>query len=189
MKTYNLFLLGILSTLIVLDSCKKDTTYSDLAIHYLPLAVGNSWKLEHSVLREIKGKTTIDGKEYLLMVTGTDSTYYRTDGDNIWVKRIGSTESLMFKLNVSTGDSWNLSDDSENGYTVTLKSKTDTIFINNHAIPNCYRYFFDIPMAVDDEHSVTLAPGIGFIEENCGFCAYPKNQLQYAKIDGNQITF
>jgi hypothetical protein len=40
---------------------------------------------------------------------------------------------------------------------------------------------------VDDEHSIWLAPGIGFIQEVCGECQYPLRKLDKARIGDREL--
>jgi hypothetical protein len=190
MKTKQLFILILLSGLMVLGACKKDESDTNLGYSYFPLSVGNNWQVEQTYLREIQGKTLIEGKEYYIMVINGDSSYYRNDGNIVWSRSLDSEEFPLFKFNIPAGTTWSSTlIPGGSNWNITLLSKTDSITINGRLITNCYRYFFNIPSAVDDEHTVTLAPGIGYIEEDCGFCPNPKRQLQHATIDGVQITF
>jgi hypothetical protein len=180
----------MLTSLIMLSACKKDSESTKLGSDYFPLSVGNNWQLEHCTLREVKGKATLEGKEYYSMIIGNDTTYYRESDNIVWVKNPATGESPYFKLSANVHDTWKFPSNAiETAWNISLESKTDTITINGHMITNCYRFYFDIPLMVDEEHYVCLAPGLGYIEENCGFCAYPKLQLQHARIDGNNISF
>lgn len=184
------FIFCLMAAFVVLSSCKKEKETIQLGDDYFPLAVGNNWKIENRDLREIVGKKTLEGKEYFVMLMGNDSVYFRREGNSILQKIQPTGESLLFKLDANVGDSWQFPMTSSGSvYNITLSSKTDTITIGKQRIANCYTFFFDVPLMVDEEHGITLAPGIGYIQENCGFCAYPNSKLQHAKIDGVEISF
>jgi hypothetical protein len=184
------FIFCLMVGFIIMSSCKKEKDTVQPGGDYFPLAVGNTWKIEHRDLREIVGKNTLEGKEYFLMLVGNDSAYFRKEGNSIYQKVEPTGESLLFKLDANVGDSWQFPMTlSGSTYNVTLGSKTDTITIGNQRITNCFTFYFDVPLMVDEEHSITLAPGIGYIQENCGFCDYPNLKLQHAKIDGVEISF
>ena len=87
-------LLSLFLTTVVFGSCEDINPNFDPS--YFPLQVGNYWEYHPSVqqdhlvsiIREIPSKTTIEGREYYLMVSrfvysqaapGIDSTYYRID--------------------------------------------------------------------------------------------------------------
>jgi hypothetical protein len=42
---------------------------------------------------------------------------------------------------------------------------------------------------VDEEHSIWLAPGIGFIQERCGECLHQIRKLDKARIGGQNIDY
>jgi hypothetical protein len=189
MTRTSLFIFCLLAASIAGSSCKKDKDTLLLGDDYFPLSVGNNWKLEHLDLREIVGKTTLENKEYYIMTINSDSIYYRRDGNSILQKTQPTGESVLFRLDANVGDSWQFPMGSgSSAYNVTLASKTDTVIINGKQFTNCYHFFFDAPLVVDEEHSVVLAPGIGYIKENCGFCPYPQLLLEHAKIDSVEIS-
>lgn len=179
--TYLLFV----ATLVFVVSCKEDERPSiPDAGEYLPLQVNNFWLIDHFGQLTVIGNKVIENKTYFALVQGTDTNYYRNENNKIYVRRTDVDESVKFDLTVGVNESWQFQ-----GWTVSLVSKTDTIAINNTKIPNCYHFFFDIPMSVDAAHSIWLAPGIGFIKMTCGYCPYPSLNIIKANINNVEITF
>jgi hypothetical protein len=176
-----LFAAGVFLTF----SCKKDETISfPVTGEYLPLQIHNYWLIDHYDQIDVTGTQVIENKEYFVLVQGTDTNYYRIENNKVFVRRLDVSESVKFDLTANVGESWQFQ-----GWNVEMASKTDTVVINNTKIPNCYRFFFDVPVMVDDEHSIWLAPGIGFIKMTCGFCPFPSLNLIKANINSKEITF
>jgi hypothetical protein len=170
--------------LIIALSCSKEPNNVTSGCDYFPLQVQNSWEFEHSSKTTVTATRLLDGKNYYEFVTGTDTAYYRKENNKVYTRSTHENEALIFDLNARENQSWQY-----NSWRVTMSSKNDTIVINHAKIPNCYRFFFDIPGAVDDEHLVWLAPGIGFIRKSCGFCPYPIDNLSKARINYMEISF
>ena len=99
---------------------------------------------------------------------------------------IESTENASIKFNFSANvnETWNY-----NSYDAKLVSKTDTIIINDKKIYNCFQFYYDVPIMVDEEYSIWLAPGIGFIQEQCGECLHQIRKLDNAKIGSQYIDY
>lgn len=183
MKT--LIFLIVLSTIsIFLQSCKKEPVKIILTDDYLPLEVGNYWQLDYTDKKEIIGTKIINNKSYFILKYLSDTTYYRIENDKIFVIENNKSESVKFDLSANVHDTWKF-----NLYNVTLSSRTDSITMNNHKIYNCLAFYFDVPIMVDEEHFIWLAPGIGFIQETCGECIYPVRKLAMARIAGQNINF
>jgi hypothetical protein len=179
----------IFSALIAfsLFSCKKDDPAVDSGLKdYFPLEVGNKWEFEYDETIEVIGTTTISGKTYFALKGNYDTTYYRVESDKVYFinRKVSDSEKIIFKLGASKDQIWDYGE-----YKVKMVSKTDTITINNKKIANCYQFFFDIPVVVDDEHSIWLAPEIGFIQEQCGECLHSVRKLKKAKIGGKEIEY
>ena len=170
---------------IILLSCdKNDDNDVSLTNDYLPLEIGNYWQLDYLEKREIVGTKKINDKNYYLMQYQNDTSYYRIENDKIYVIEFEDAESIKFNLLADVNDTWNF-----NSYTVKMVSKSDSIIINNQKFINCYQFYFDIPVMVDEEHSIWLAPGIGFIQEQCGECLHQIKKLDKAKINGQEIDY
>jgi hypothetical protein len=190
-KQISLFLLQVLfAGLLVISACKKDSNGPELGTDYFPLQVGNSWKLQYSSLRQITGTTNLGGHEYYTLVAGNDTSLLREGLSTVWIRTFDGEESPLFKLTANIKDYWYWTD-SNHGieWKITLNSKLETVKINGQTFTNCYCYYFDNPEMADEEYYVFLAPGIGYIEEKCGFCIDTHNQLQSANINGVKITF
>lgn len=170
---------GIIACLL-LNACKEEVLPLDkLTNDYLPLAVGNYWNIDKFGLRKINETKVFDGRTYYAITQSHDTSYARKEGDKIIEYDLGKT-SVMFDLTADVNDTWQY-----RNYTVTLKSKTETISIGGQAIKNCYKFYFDIPAAADDERTIWLAPGIGFIQQQChGECTGGKGLLKEMKLDG-----
>jgi hypothetical protein len=186
MEKYKIILsVMLLSTAFIFySSCRKESTYYPIYGDYLPMQVNNYWDFEHVSKISISGTNIIDNKTYFQFLSGTDTSYYRKENGKVYVRRSYETEALLYDLTAKEGDVWQY-----HNWNVKMVSKKDTLLVNNAKVPNCYQFFFDIPGAIDDEHSIWLAPGIGFIRMNCGECLYPTNYLVKAKINNVEISF
>lgn len=183
MRAIKVFI-AVVSISICLQSCEKDEKIVTFSSEYLPLEIGNYWQLDYSEKKEVIGKTTVEGKEYYLLRYLNDTSYYRVENGRIYAIEYADNESLKFNLSARVNDTWKY-----HSQTVKLISKTDTIVINNKKIANCYHFSFDNPAWIDDEHSIWLAPGIGFIQEQCGECQHPFRKLDKAKISAVETDY
>ncbi len=188
MKSQFLLIVFVFTSLFYV-SCKKDDnkSISDSGT-YLPLQLNNYWEIEHSERISIAGTKVIDNKTYFEFIQGTDTSYYRNENNKIYVRRLTGNESIKFDFTADINGSWKFNDGGII-WNASRISTTDTITINNTKIPNCYQFLFDIPMGADAAHSIWLAPGIGFVRMNCGFCPYQKLELLKANINNVEITF
>jgi hypothetical protein len=178
-----LSLLGI--TFLILSACTKDKqTEVEKEVEYLPLKEGNYWEFDYYPRREIKGTKSIDGKSFYIMMYESLEFYYRIENNKVYAKEFGNPVGVKFKFDVKEGDKWNY-----NGYEVTLISKSETLKIGSKTLKNCYRFAFDNPEMVDDEHDIILAPDLGFVWQNCGECTQPVSQIIKAKINNRILYF
>jgi hypothetical protein len=184
MKSIRPFLLCLVGYSFVFISCTKDDEPETKTLNYLPLKTGNYWQLFDSPRTEVLGSTVKDGKTWFLVTRGTDTSLYRFENNRIFVIEDNLSSALMFDLSAGVNDSWNYHD-----WKITLSSKSDTIRLKDTVLTDCYEFFFDIPGYVDDEHSIWLAPGLGFVREQCGECVHPQRSLAEAKIDGHIFYF
>jgi hypothetical protein len=171
--------------LLFLGACKDNkVSLEGLDNVYLPLAVGNYWKIDGADKRTVTESRVFDQKTYYAIVTSYDTSYVRNENDKIVEYYKGKT-SIRFDLTAQVNDTWKYRD-----YTVKLMSKTDVITIGGQPIENCYQFYYDIPAMADEEHVIWLAPGIGFIQSEClGECVGGKKKLKEAKLDGKVYTF
>lgn len=170
---------------------------------FLPLEVGNYWdfKSVHStngeivMHREVKGTKQLNGHEYYLLTSQSpqsntiiDSVYYRIEanGDVYTYRRTMGIEELKYKLFANDGDTWSYPFIDDDVMDVTLHlGKVDT---ENKTVEDCRNYYFDVPGWADEEHTNSLAVGVGFIREysnawNSGMV------LSKASIGGSVIDF
>jgi hypothetical protein len=178
------FTLLLMIALLMIACDKNESEIIILSGDYFPLEIGNYWQFENSGKKEVIGTDTIDSKAYFILATNNDTSYYRKVNNKIYVTEYGEDEGLKFDLNANINDTW-----SYGTYTVKLVSKSDTMKINGHKITGCYQFFFDVPEWIDEEHTIWLAPGIGFIQNYCGLCYDQTTQLAKACIGGQLIKF
>jgi hypothetical protein len=184
MRTYRLLIASIVVS-FYMTSCHKDDKIITSTNEYLPLEVGNYWILDYSGKKEIIGTKTINNKTYFILLYQGDSSYFRIENDKVYaIENSEMKESVKFDLSAHVNETWNY-----DSWTVKLLSRSDTITINNKKIANCYRFYFDVPLLSDEEHSISLAPGIGFIQEQCGFCIHQVRKLNKARIRGREIEY
>ncbi len=185
----NLFeFISCIAVLLLLAACTKDESAAvPMAGDYLPMQAGNYWEIEHTPKIIITGTKVIDNKTYFEFIQAMDTTYYRNENGKIYARNIAGAESVKFDLTANVNETWTYNSGAE--WIVKMVSKTDTLLINHTKVPNCYHFFFDIPSAADEEHGIWLAPGIGFIKLDCGFCPYPFLNLEKANINKEEITF
>ena len=184
MRNLRLFIV-LMSVSIYLLSCDKEDEKVTVTNDYLPLEVGNYWQLDNMDKIEIVGTKLIDNRTYYLLQFLNDTMYYRIENDKVFVIEQKENPSIKFDLSAEVNETWNYF-----SCTVKLISKTDTININNQKILNCYHFYFDVPDMIDEEHSTWLAPGIGFIQEQCdGECLHHFKKLDKARIGGQDIDY
>lgn len=171
-------------SLIFIVSCEKEDNNITLTNIYLPLEVDNYWQLDYLAKREIVGTKKIGNKNYYLIQYENDTAYYRIENDKVYVIEYEDSESVKFNLSANVNDTWNY-----NSYKVKLISKTDTIIVNNTKFVNCLQFYYDVPGMVDEEHSIWLAPNIGFVQEQCGECLHQIKKLDKVKINGQEIDY
>lgn len=170
---------GIIACLL-LNACKDEVIpLNELTNDYLPLAVGNYWNLDKYGLRKITETKVFDDKTYYAITQSHDTAYVRNEGDKI-IEYDGGKTSVMFDLTADANDTWQY-----RNYTVKLISKTEAITLGKQEFKNCYQFYFDIPAAADDERTIWLAPGIGFIQQQChGECIGGEWKLKELKLNG-----
>ncbi|PKP32173.1 MAG: hypothetical protein CVU00_11960 [Bacteroidetes bacterium HGW-Bacteroidetes-17] len=180
LKTILLFAIA----LIFIVSCEKNKDAISLTNIYLPLEIGNYWQLDYLTKKEVVGTKKIGDKIYHLIQYQNDTTYYRIENDKVYVIEYEDNESVKFNLSAKVNDTWNY-----HSYMVKLVSKTDTIIVNDTKFINCFQFFYDVPGLVDEEHSIWLAPNVGFVQEQCGECLHQIKKLDKAKINGQEMDY
>lgn len=168
----------------LLMSCNSDEPYKtfkeESTSGYLPLEVGNYWDFRNAAgtsqqvtyHREVKGKAQLNGHEYYLITSHAvdqpstaDSLYYRVEenGDVYTWRRNWTNEMLQYKLAADDGDKWSYLMDE--GDTMEVIMTTTTLDAGSRNISDCKAYHYNAPNWADEEYTVTLARGIGFVRE------------------------
>lgn len=147
---------------------------------YLPLEVGNYWDFKSTdsdagnivQRREVKGVEKFNDHEYYLVTSSysdsqgaVDSAYYRigADGDVYVYRRTADREELRFKLLASDGEAWTYPVFDNDVMKVT--TKVGPLQMRKGTLENCKHYYYNIENWADEEHTITLGPGVGFIRE------------------------
>jgi hypothetical protein len=197
---------------VILAGCEyNNATYKEkepVNDNYLPLNVGNYWNFKSIGLsqgpggseiqfhREVASIVTINHHEYYLLIdtspinnnTYKDSSYYRIDTNGfvyIYRKARPDFEDNLFRLNGNDHDTWSFPVEGGDHAQITLG--VGSVTLGHVTLTNCKGYQYDVPNWADEEYSVTLAPGIGFVRE---YGAWGFGQiLTSAKIDGQVFNF
>lgn len=165
--------------ILFFSSCSKEEFQSGSS-DYFPLSTGNYWQLGDRLMYEVKKSEELGGKNYYLVSTGYDSTWYRVHNQKVYAIQNGTTkEEVIFNLAAREGNSWSFND-----YTVTLQSRREEITFRGQKVTDCYLFFVDDPRMADEEYWIWLAPGIGFIQYRCSFCINPVSTLKKARVNG-----
>jgi hypothetical protein len=130
----NIKILQFMLLLFFFVACKPNQTTSDAANSFLPLQIGNYWKIDAQNYTEIQDTLRIDGKLYykFYSLVGGDAvstTYLRINENGklmeSWPDGTGK-EYTRAQFNSNVGDSfYTLNDKTTNDYKVTVVEKTD----------------------------------------------------------------
>lgn len=172
---------------------------------YLPLEIGNSWDFtpiqpfesnnDGVIHREVIGITAINNRQYYLLRTSRsynayiDTAYYRIDENGfvfIYRKSRPNFEDKRLWLNAINGNTWTYPVD--NNSTAKVTTIEGSLVIGSTSIANCKSFSYNVPNWADEENTITLAPGIGFVKEYSD--AWGMGQvLKSAKIHGHVYHF
>ncbi|MNL06390.1 hypothetical protein D3C87_1270240 [compost metagenome] len=159
----NIKIQHFLPLLFFFVACKSDQTTGDATNSFLPLQIGNYWKIDAQNYTEIQDTIRIDGKLYykFYSLVGGDavSTAYLRIDENGKLKEswpdATDKEYTRAQFNSNVGDSfYTLNDTTTNDYKVTVVEKTDE------------KITFSFDMVNHDNlkgkpHQVTYIKGIG----------------------------
>jgi hypothetical protein len=162
---------------ILSASCEKENIINSekpdrFSTDYFPLMTGNIWNYSRSRVL-VKHIVSINKKEYYEVVSEsivadtvfyTYTEYYRktSDGKIYTMDSDKKREALKYDFNVPVNGSWTYAEDDNNHiWKVTKISNTLKVNVTNRQIANCMKFDYDLIQAVDDEHTIILAPGIG----------------------------
>jgi hypothetical protein len=166
-------------TVILIAGCEKENIISTegpqkLSTDYFSLMTGNVWNYSRSRII-VKDIVIINNKEYFEVVNEsivadtvfyTYREYYRkaNDGKIFIMDQEKKREALKFDFNTPVNGFWTYPEDDNNHiWKVTKISNNMKVVVNNRQISNCMKFDYDLIQAVDDEHTIILAPGIGRI--------------------------
>ena len=194
-------LMIIIGCVVLLSGC-MDGTVSPTSTSYLPLSVGNSWKLVPMndpasgtyTFWRVTNTVEFEGETWYEMVRGYanpvevigDTSYYRVDANGyVYVRREGvEFVENDFRLNGEHGDTWTY--DFQNTE-ISIALSEVLLKIGDRQL-NCKAYYRDIAAWADEENTTTLARGIG-IAKTYSDAWGNGSILKEAIIDGNKITF
>jgi len=195
----------------ILAGCEyNNVTYKEkepATENYLPLKIGNYWNFQATgpsqgqstiqIHREVASLVTINNHEYYLLITSSsgnnytyqDSSYYRIDSNSfvyIYRKSNPNFEDNRFRLNGDDHDTWSFPVEGNDDAHITLT--VGSVTLGNVELTKCKSYFYDVIQWADEEYTITLAPGIGFVKEYSN--AWGLGQvLTSAKINGQVFSF
>lgn len=127
-------ILKLLLLPLVFMACKTNKINNEPSQSFLPMQIGNYWKIDAQNFTEIQDTMRIDGKLYykfysLIGGDAVTTAYLRIDENNqlkeSWPEATGK-EYTRAKFNSKVGDSFfTLNDQTTNDYKVTVVEKTD----------------------------------------------------------------
>jgi hypothetical protein len=172
---------------------------------YLPLRIGNYWEFESLpepskmyMRTEVTRTTDLDGSTYYELISTSqvedenanyrDTTYYRVDsrGYVYTRKKNVATEINIMRLFGNNGDKWTSETSYDEDAVITL-SVIDDLAIGEKNLDDCKAYSFDIEQWADEEYTIYLAPGIGFVKNFSGWGF--GSRLTKASVNGREYTF
>jgi hypothetical protein len=185
-------------------ACDDDDSNGGYTNSYLPLKIGNYWEfvntpevgIQYSQRTEVTRMVSFNNNEYFELVnilksgdqTSRDTTYYRiTHQGYVYTWRKDWTvEENPLRLYADDGDAWTYETDYDAEAVITV-DEIDDLEIGEEKLDDCKSYSFDIEQWADEEHSIVLAPGIGFVKKLSGWGI--SSQLAKASINGKEYTF
>jgi len=188
----------------LLSACDENTDLKTTSGSYLPLQVGNSWRFESTnpaakdgfYFKRVMDTVTLNEHTYYEIVSGwststediQDVAYYRVDDDGfVYILRLANNyEENRFRLNATDGDTWSyLIDDND---TAVISLTVSPLTIGSKELKDCKKYFYNVENWADEEYTITLAKGIGFVKEHSD--AWGQGSiLKSATINGQEINF
>lgn len=149
---------------------------------FFPIAQGNKWYYrsyymsgdtikfsnpdkEYDITYEIVGEKEFDGKKYLIFErrsylmysSAIDTTYYRTEGNNLfWLWRVGTNRyagGLIAKFELTTGDTFSAYQLDVFQYIGVVIEKSFTSI----------KFHYYIPGGADEDFELTFQRGVGLV--------------------------
>jgi hypothetical protein len=200
MKTISL----LLCCACLLIACEEDDRIDAGSNSYLPLEVGNLWifrSMQPDVnnnknFRKVIAEANLDNRIYAQVISGwydpeevvNDTVYYRVD-DNGFVysrRKFPNTEVNIFRLNEQDGAAW--TSPYLDSSTLSVNLSVVNLEIRRKTLRNCKAYFYDVNRWADEEYTVTLAKGVGFVKEYSNAWGLG-DILESATINGRKFNF
>ncbi len=171
---------------------------------YLPLKIGNYWEfvnmpeigIDYTLRTEVTRVVSLNNNEYFELVSFQksgdqnyrDTTYYRiTQQGYVYTWRRGWTvEENPLRLYADDGDDWKYETNYDAEANITV-DEIDDLELGDKELDNCKSFSFDIEQWADEEHSIVLAPRIGFVQRLVGFGI--SSRLVKASVNGKEYTF
>ncbi len=170
--------------LVTLSGCNEDgETPVDLESSFLPMQIGNYWKIDESNWTEITDTLTIEGNLYykFFSLIGGDALrteYLRIDENEQLVQALPDTPGFQYKharFNIPVGDTFfTLDNQTINDYKVTLIESTDSTRVFEFEL--VYHPNFT------SRHTVAYVKGLGKIWGT-------ENPYKEVKINGEVYNF
>lgn len=193
-------LLAILFIFALLVSCDSDDThhFPNASNDYFPLHIGDKWEYKNHI-RKVSIATTINSKEYLLMLSEiyqADTLYdsredfYRKENGKVYKLYTDQSDEFLFvDFSLAEGESWTydmqMNDDDQ--WNVTAQSEICFDF-GQLVLEHCKPFYHDVPGWADEEQVYVFAPGIGEIS-NYSPAWGAGDTIQKAKINGIEYVF
>ena len=186
------------------SACDDDDSNEGAVNSYLPLKIGNYWEFvnipeigtEYTQRTEVTRVLSFNNNEYFELVTFQksgdqayrDTTYYRiTQQGYVYTFRRGWTlEENPMRLYADDGDTWKYSTNYHAEATITV-DEIDDLELGDEKLDDCKSFSYDVEQWADEEHSIVLAPGIGFVQRLVGFGI--SSRLVKASVNGKEYTF
>lgn len=171
---------------------------------YLPLKIGNYWEFvnipeigtNYTLRTEVTRVVSFNSNEYFELVSFQksgdqnyrDTTYYRiTQQGYVYTWRRGWTiEENPMRLYADDDDTWTYETNYDAEANITV-NEVDDVELGETKLDDCKSFSFDIEQWADEEHSIVLAPRIGFVQRLVGFGI--SSRLVKASVNGKEYTF
>ena len=152
--------------------------------------------IDYTLRTEVTRVVSLNNNEYFELVSFQksgdqnyrDTTYYRiTQQGYVYTWRRGWTvEENPLRLYADDGDDWKYETNYDAEANITV-DEIDDLELGDRELDNCKSFSFDIEQWADEEHSIVLAPRIGFVQRLVGFGI--SSRLVKASVNGKEYTF
>lgn len=189
-------LLGLI-VLLGLFSCSEEV-YEPSDNNYFPLAIGNSWEYQNitttvtdTVVKNDEVYFQLDNINYHAdTVYFSYTEYYRitASGEVYRYDESSGNTYIVYKLTPQKEQTWHYDTGDDYKWKVMTEGAVETVKLGEQNIKKCMRFSYDLEVAVDDEHFVVLAPGLGKIVSG-SYAWGLGDTLKAAHINGKDYSF